>query len=135
MQQNTTALQPTIEEVSTHFKNWRQIKINHREPIPKKLWQEAIDLTLQYSLSTISKELRLGYMDFKERACISSVPKPANIERDPDFIELKYGQPFLLSETTVEIEDKNGSKMKIYFKGKPDFDITQLIKAFQQNIL
>ena len=109
MQQNTTALQPTLEEVSAHFKHWRQIKRNHREPIPKKLWQEAIDLTLQYSLSTISKELRLGYTD---------------------FIELKYEQPFLLSEATVEIEDKNGSKMKICFKGKPDLDLMNLAKAF-----
>ena len=135
MQQNTTALQPTLEEVSTHFKHWRQTKRNHREPIPKKLWQEAIDLTRQYQVSTISKELRLGYMDFKERIQISSVPKPANIERDPDFIELKYGQPFLLSEATVEIEDKNGSKMKICFNGKPDFDIAGLVKAFQQKSL
>ena len=130
MQQNTIALQPTLEEVSAHFKHWRQIKKNHREPIPKKLWQEAIDLTLKYSLSTISKELSLGYTDFKERVQISSVPKPANTERDPDFIELKYEQPFLLSEATVEIEDKNGSKMKICFKGKPDFDLTNLAKAF-----
>jgi hypothetical protein len=135
MQQNTTTLQPTLEEVSTHFKHWRQIKRNHREPIPKKLWQEAIDLTLQYSLSTVSKELRLGYMDFKERINASSVPELKDNKINPDFIELKYGQPFLLSEATVEIEDKNGSKMKICFKGKPDFDITQLIKAFQQNSL
>ena len=135
MQQNTTALQPTLEEVSAHFKHWRQIKRNHREPIPKKLWQEAIDLTLQYSLSTVSKELRLGYTDFKERINASSIPELKDNKINPDFIELKYEQPFLLSEATVEIEDKNGSKMKICFKGKPDFDITQLIKAFQQNIL
>ena len=135
MQQNTTALQPTLEEVSTHFKNWRQIKINPREPIPKKLWQEAIDLTRQYQVSTISKELRLGYTDFKERACISSVPKPANIEKNPAFIEIKCEQPFLLSEATVEIEDKNGSKMKICFKGKPDLDLMNLAKAFLKNSL
>ncbi|MHB1253231.1 MAG: hypothetical protein ACYCZ1_03605 [Candidatus Humimicrobiaceae bacterium] len=130
MQQNTTALQPTLEEISAHFKHWRQIKRNHREPIPKKLWQEAIDLTRQYQVSNISKELRLGYTDFKERVRISSVPKPTNTEINPDFIELKYEQPFLLSEATVEIEDKNGTKMKICFKGKPDLDLMNLAKAF-----
>ena len=51
-QQNTTALQPTLEEVSAHFKHWRQIKRNHREPIPKKLWQEAVELTRQYLYKT-----------------------------------------------------------------------------------
>ena len=85
MQQNTPALQPALEEVSTHFKHWRQIKINPREPIPKKLWQEAIELTRQYQVSTISKELRLGYTDFKERVHISSVSKPKDKEIDPDF--------------------------------------------------
>ena len=130
MQQNTTALQPTLEEVSTHFKNWRQIKINPREPIPKKLWQEAIDLALQYPLSTISKELRLGYTDLKERACISSIPQLKDTEINPNFIEFKYEQPFLLSEGTLEIEDKNGLKMKICFKGKPDLDLMNLAKAF-----
>jgi len=30
----------------------------------------------------------------------------------------------------VEIEDKNGSKMKICFKGKPDLDLMNLAKAF-----
>ena len=129
MQQNTTALQLTLEEVSTHFKNWRQIKITPRDPIPKKLWQEAIDLTRKYPLSTISKELRLGYMDFKERIN-ASIPQIKDTEINPNFIEFKYEQPFLLSEATVEIEDKNGSKMKVCFKGKPDFDLMNLAKAF-----
>ena len=129
MQQNTTALQQTLEEVSTHFKNWRQIKITPRDPIPKKLWQEAIDLTRKYPLSTISKELRLGYMDFKERIN-ASIPQIKDTEINPDFIEFKYEQPFLLSEATVEIEDKNGLKMKICFKGKPDLDLMNLAKAF-----
>ena len=129
-QQNTTAPQPTLEEVSAYFKHWRQIKRNHREPIPKKLWQEAVELTLQYSLSTISKELRLGYTDFKERVNASSVPEPKDKEINSDFIELKYEQPFLVSEATVEIEDKNGSKMKICFKGKPDLNLMNLAKAF-----
>ena len=129
MQQNTTALQLTLEEVSTHFKNWRQIKTHHRDPIPKNLWQEAIDISLQYPLSTISKKLHLRYLDFKEHIN-ASIPQIKDTEINPDFIEFKYEQPFLLSEATVEIEDKNGLKMKICFKGKPDLDLMNLAKAF-----
>ena len=36
-QQNTSTLQPTIEEVRDKLEHWRKIKRNHREPIPKKL--------------------------------------------------------------------------------------------------
>ena len=58
--QNTSAPQLTLEEVSAHFKHWRQIRRNRREPIPKKLWQQAAELSRQYSVSSVSKELRLG---------------------------------------------------------------------------
>jgi len=84
MQKNITAPQPTLEEVSIHFKNWRQIKIKRRDPIPKKLWQEAIDLTLQYPLSTISKELHLRYLDFKERIN-ASIPEIKDTEINPNL--------------------------------------------------
>ena len=134
-QLRTPALQPTLEEVSAQLKHWRQIKRNHREPIPKKLWQAAVELSRQYSISSVSKELRLGYTDLKERVHISSMSKPKNKERDPDFIELKCEQPFLVLEATVEIEDSKGSKMRMCFKGKPDFDLMNLAKAFLEKSL
>ena len=61
--------------------------------------------------------------------------KPAINKKDPDFIEIKYQQPFLVSEATVEIEDKNGLKMKVCFKGKPDFDLMNLAKVFLEKNL
>jgi hypothetical protein len=131
--QNISAPQLTLEEVSAHFKHWRQIRRNRREPIPKKLWQQAAELSRQYSVSSVSKELHLGYMDLKERAYGPSVSKPATNKKDPDFIEIKYQQPFLVSETTLEIEDNKGSKIKICFKGKPDFDLLSLAKAFLES--
>ena len=134
-QQNMPALQPTLEEVSTQFKHWRQIKRNHHEPIPKKLWQEAIELSRQYWVSSVSKALRLSYTDLKDRVYGPSVPKLKNNKIDPDLLQLKCEQPFLVSEATVEIKDKNGSKMRICFKGKPDFDLMNLAKAFLEKSL
>ena len=135
MQQNTLAQQPTLEEVNAQLENWRKTKKSIREPIPQKLWQEAIELTRQYSISSVSKALRLSYTDLKDRVYGPSVPKPKNKERDPDFIEIKCEQPFPGAETTIEIEDKNGSKMKICFKGKPDLDLMNLAKAFLEKSL
>jgi len=134
-EQNTSTPQLTLEEVSAHFKHWRQIRKNRREPIPKKLWQQAADLSRQYSVSSVSKELRLGYMDLRERVYGPSISKPEINKKDPTFIEIKYQQPFLVSEATVEIEDKNGLKMKVCFKGKPDFDLLNLAKVFLESNL
>ena len=133
--QNTSAPQLTLEEVSAHFKHWRQIRRNRREPIPKKLWQQAAELSRQYSVSSVSKELRLGYTDLKDRVYGPLVSKPTTNKKDPDFIEIKYPQPFLVSEATVEIEDKNGLKMRICFKGKPDVDLLSLAKVFLESNL
>jgi len=132
---NTPAPQLTLEEVSAHFNHWRQIRRNRREPIPKKLWQQAVELSRQYSVSCVSKELRLSYSNLKERVHILPISSPAINKKDPAFIEIKYPQPFLTSEAIVEIEDKNGLKMRICFKGKPDVDLLSLAKVFLESNL
>ena len=134
-QQNIPALQPTLEEVSAQLDNWRKNKKSIREPIPQKLWQQAVELSKKHSVSIISNTLRLSYTDLKERVYGPSVSKPSINKKYPDFIEIKCGQPFLVSEATLEIEDKNGLKMKVCFKGKPDFDLMNLAKAFLEKNL
>jgi len=37
-------------------------------------------------------------------------------------------------ETTLEMENSKGSKIRISFKGKTDFDFTNLVKTFMQKI-
>jgi len=133
--QNISAPQLTLEEVSAQLESWRKTKSGIREPIPQKLWQYAAELCQKYSVSIISNALGLSYTDLKKRVYGPSVSKQPTNKKDPSFIEIKYQQPLLASEATVEIEDKNGLKMKIYFKGKPDFDIAGLVKAFQQKSL
>jgi len=129
-QQNIPAVQLTLEEVSAKLENWRKTKTSIREPIPQKLWQQAVVLCQKHSVSIISNALGLSYTNLKERVYGPSISKRPTNKKDPAFIEIKYPQPFLASEATVEIEDKNGLKMKICFKGKPDLDLLSLAKAF-----
>ena len=133
--QNTSAPQITLEEVSAQLENWRKTKTSIREPIPKKLWQQAVELCQKHSVSCVAKTLHLTYTDLRKRVYGPSISKRPINKKDPAFIEIKYQQPFLTSEAIVEIEDKNGLKMRICFKGKPDFDIAGLVKAFQQKSL
>jgi hypothetical protein len=133
MNENTPSMQPTLDEVRNQLESWRQTKRNHREPIPKKLWQAAVELSRQHSISIVSKELRLSYTNLKEH--IPSVPKPKNIERDSGFIEINCDKAFSVPEATVEIEDTKGLKIRICFKGKPDFDLMNLARAFLEKNL
>lgn len=109
------ASQPTIEQVGERLYEWRKIK-KHREPIPKDIWQDATELAKKYSINTVLKTFRLSYTDLKDRVCGSSKPKLKNL-RSSDFIEIGCDQPSLMPETTIEMENKKGSKFKISFKG------------------
>jgi len=106
--QKTSAPQLTLEEVSAQLENWRKTKTSIREPIPPKLWQQAAELCQKHSLSIISNALHLSYTNLKELVYGPSISKLPINKKDPAFIEIKYPQPFLASEATVEIEDKNG---------------------------
>jgi len=47
-----------------------------------------------------------------------------------DFIEVNLGPPAAVSECIVEMQDILGAKMRMHFRGKTDFDLLQLAKAF-----
>ena len=131
-QQTILTTHPTIEEVSSQLENWRKNKTNHREPIPKELWQAAVDLARKHSINTVSKVLRLSYADLKDRIYGPSTLKQKTKEKPAPFIELKCDSPFT-AETNLELQDlKRDIRLKISFKGSPVFDITSLIKSFCQ---
>ena len=131
-QQTINIPQPTLEEVSAQLENWRKNKRNHREPIPKNLWQAAAELARKHSINEVSKALRISYADLKDRLYGPSNSKPSNKEKAP-FIELKCNSALTAEETTLELQDlKRDLRLKISFKGSPSFDITTLIKVFCQ---
>jgi len=128
-----TISQPTIEQVGERLDKWRKIK-KHRESIPKDIWQDATELARKHSINTVSKTLRLSYTDLKDRVCGPSKPKPKK-RRSSDFIEIGYNQSPSIPETTIEMENKKGSRFKISFKGRIDFDPMDLARTFYQKNL
>jgi len=135
MDQQITATisQPTIEQVREKLDRWRKIK-KHREPIPKDIWKDAAELARKHSINTVSKTLRLSYTDLKDRVMGPSKPKSKK-RRSSDFIEIGYNQPPSMPETTIEMENKKGSRFKICLKGSTDFDPVDLARIFLQKNL
>ena len=119
---------PNLSEVKEQFKIWRRTRKTHR-PIPEKLWQAAVSLTATHSVSQISKELVLDYTALKNRVAIKKKNRGAN-KSLLGFIELNLEPPAAASECIVEMQDILGSKMRMHFRGKTDFDLLQLAKAF-----
>jgi hypothetical protein len=119
---------PSLSEVKEQFKNWRRTRKSHR-PIPEKLWQAAVSLTAKHAISQISKELVVDYTALKKRVPIKKKNTAASMS-PADFIELKLEPPTAVTECIVEMEDNLGAKMRMQIRGKTDFDLLQLAKAF-----
>jgi hypothetical protein len=118
----------TLSHVKEQFKIWRKTRKSPR-PIPKKLWAAAVSLTAKHSISQISKELVLDYTTLKKRAAIKEKHNAAS-KSPADFIEINLEPPAAVAECIVEMQDIAGAKMRMHFRGKTDFDLLQLAKAF-----
>jgi len=121
---------PTLEQVREQFKDWRQSR-EKRSAIPDALWQAAIHLCQDYSISKISSTLRLNHAVIKQRvqACgLTNHPEPSIPV--PSFIELDVNPSKSVSECIVEMEEKGGARMRMYFKGEAGLDFLELGKAF-----
>jgi hypothetical protein len=125
---NFNSSKSALENVRQQFDTWRKNKTCKHTP--QKLWHAAINLHCVEGLSIhrISKELHLNYNDFKKQITDNNILVIKEVETS-DFIELKYSQE-VPSECLIEMENIAGSKMRMSFKGKTDFDLMELGKSF-----
>ena len=108
----------TINDVTSHFEAWRATRIG-KSRIPAHLWQEAIDLHPLYTVTEITKTLRLGHSDFKKKISQTNLDlAPTDfirIEQTPSQISIPDSrQPVNDNQTTtIELEKGDGSRIRI----------------------
>lgn len=89
----------TIDLVVHRFKEWRSKKTK-KDSIPKELWQQAVDLTSQHSISKVCKNLGLSFNDLKKhvlckadisKSLVSDSPYTTDNEEETkgNFLEVK----------------------------------------------
>jgi hypothetical protein len=125
----TTQTQPPIEHVRQKFETWRKSR-DKRRPIPNALWDAAIQLHGEYGICQISKALRLNYSDLKRRILTASEKKA---DPSPAFIQFDFARQTAQSEWSVELENKDGTKLKISAKSSSLPDVMQLSHNFLRN--
>jgi len=122
---------PRLRNVQSSFKDWRASK-KKGSRIPPSLWEEAVGLYPEFTVSQIATNLSLSYTDLKQRIETKIVKSSPNENKPvPAFFELDFSAPCAsVSECVVEMEDGSGSKMRMCFRGKTDFDLLELGKSF-----
>jgi len=124
---------PSLESVQCKFKKWRENKKFIREKIPDELWQSTEELIDRYTISEISKALGLKTNNLKKRLKNTNLIKSKTVIKSdiPEFIELKpYNNIMTNHECTIEMQDRNGSKMRINSNGLNSIDIINLTQIF-----
>ena len=79
MKNSVTDNHPAVENVRLQFQVWRSSRIK-QEPIPEQLWQAAIALCRDHSVSHVSQRLRLSYADLKKRLNLSQPHPPIDCQ-------------------------------------------------------
>ena len=108
----------SLSEVISHFEAWRLTRIG-KSRIPVHLWQEAINLYPTYTVSEITKPLRLGHSDFKKK-----ISQPQQKLAPTDFIRIDQTtdktevqtshQPSRADQrASIELEKGDGSRLRI----------------------
>lgn len=129
MEQSPAFPPPTLPEVQSRFADWRKTK-QHRSRIPEDLWVAAVTLSQAHSLCKITQTLGLSYTDLKERVQRSlQSPNVYRASSSEGFIPIDI-TPADTAECIVEMEHRNGNKMRMHFKGKADLDLQSFAESF-----
>jgi len=132
---STVTAQTTLEDVRHLFEQWREVR-KHRTPIPDSLWAEAVSLSADHSIHTISKTLRLNHTDLTRRVCLFRAEALATPVTSPhSFLELTMKASVTGADYIIEMEDRSGSKMKVHIQGNASIDPLGLIRAFWNKAL
>ena len=126
MEHSPALFTPALAEVHAKFADWRKNK-KHRRRIPEDLWTAAVRLSPEHSLHKISTALSLSYTDLKKR--VTSDKTPSATCPTPAFIPIDI-PPTHNAECIVEMEHRNGNKMRMHFKGKADLDLQVFAESF-----
>ena len=81
---------------------------------------------MQYGLNKPAKALNLDYYNLKKRLDLAN----AGQETAPSFIELTPALSGSVPECSIELESRNGAKMRIQIKGTEMPDLSVLSREF-----
>ena len=113
------------ETLQKRLDAWRKTH-KARSRIPTHLWDSAARVAGQCGLNQTAKALHLDYYDLKKRmngAAVSQGPVPS-------FIELSPTAAVSVPECIIDLESRNGAKMKIQIKGTGIPDLHALSNMF-----
>jgi len=114
-----------IDHLRKRLDTWRESH-RPRSRIPGRLWESAVQVAGQCGLNRTAKTLHLDYYDLKKRLEAASI-KQGSVQ---SFIELSPAVSGPTPECVIELETRNGAKMRVHIKGMGVPDLNTLSSTF-----
>ena len=128
MRTRTTGTLPaSLEIVRRRFEKWRRTRPAGSR-IPKLLWAAAVKMAGIYGLHRTARALPVEYYSLKKHVELAAAPE--GHRRATAFIELPPSMPIESCGFTLELEDAEGSKMRVDLKAATPPDLAALCRSF-----
>ena len=123
--------EPALADLADQFAQWRQTRQSH-EPIPPRLWSQAVALTALLPYSQVAKRLRLSPTDLKKR-CLArpgmtlaetTPPTPAFVAVTGVAVGAAPASPPLL----IEVERPDGARLRVH--AAPSLPVVAVLRVF-----
>jgi hypothetical protein len=107
---------------------WRQDH-SRRGRIPEVLWVEATRLAREHGIHKTARLLGLDYYALKKR--LQAEPTPAmGGPSNPAFVELQPPYPSAAFECVLELQNAQGTQLKLHLRGSAAPDLSALSSVF-----
>ena len=122
------AFEEQLKEVQNRLEAYRG-KRRRRRRLPEPVWDSAVGLARTHGINRVARALRLDYYRLKRRIeATQKVTAPSPTK--PGFLEVELDQVSQGAECRIELEEPNGSKMKIGLVGPGSEQLVSLVQAF-----
>jgi len=124
----TSVVGSNVVRIREQLNQWRQDHIGRRR-IPEVLWTEAARVAHEHGLHKTARLLGLDYYSLKKRLQVESVPAKDS-PSSPAFVELQPAYPTAAFECVLELQNAQGTQLKLHLRGSAAPDLTALSSVF-----
>ena len=126
--------EPALADLTDQFAQWRQTRQPH-EPIPPRLWSQAVALTALLPYSQVAKRRRLSPTDLKKRCLARPGMDSAGVNPPvPTFVEVT-GMALRAERASnsllIEVERPDGARLRV--QATTALPLAPVLRAFLES--
>lgn len=121
------SLPPRLAALSERFEDWRSTRTG-ADRIPETLWKGAVGCAGRFGPCLTARALRLDYNSLKRRIAAQGACR----EVAPSFVEVLPPGGIPAAECVLEVENRQGTKLRIHLRRATVPDIALLARSFAE---